>query len=176
MIREIVQEGDLCVDATMGNGHDTALLSSLVGSTGTVLAFDIQKEALIHTKERLKKNECPDNVTLLLESHTNMECYAKPGTVACITFNFGYLPGGDHQKATRADTSLQAVKTGLRLLKIGGLMSLCIYSGKDTGFEERDILLPYLHSLDAKEYLVLKTEYFNRPNHPPIPVFIIRLK
>ena len=35
-------EGDLAVDFTMGNGHDTLFLCSLVGETGKVYAFDIQ--------------------------------------------------------------------------------------------------------------------------------------
>ena len=29
IIREQVQPGDICIDATMGNGNDTILLSSL---------------------------------------------------------------------------------------------------------------------------------------------------
>ena len=28
--------------------------------------------------------------------------------------------------------------------------------------------------LQDGDALVLKTDYFNRPNHPPIPVFVIR--
>ena len=67
-----------------------------------------------------------------------MGAYAKENTVSCITFNFGYLPGGDHTLATKADTSVQAIEEGLRLLKKDGLMSLCIYSGGDSGFEEKD--------------------------------------
>ena len=41
-IREQVQPGDICIDATMGNGNDTLLLSSLCGKDGHVFAFDIQ--------------------------------------------------------------------------------------------------------------------------------------
>ena len=37
-------------------------------------------------------------------------------------------------------------------------------------------LLNFLQTLDSRKYLVLKTDYFNRPNHPPIPVFVIRQK
>ena len=40
-IREQVQPGDICIDATMGNGNDTLLLSSLCGKDGHVFAFDI---------------------------------------------------------------------------------------------------------------------------------------
>lgn len=45
-ITEHVKEGDLCIDATMGNGNDTLLLSRLCGEKGHVLAFDIQELAL----------------------------------------------------------------------------------------------------------------------------------
>ena len=64
-IRQQVMPGDICIDATMGNGNDTALLSQLAGKRGRVLAFDIQKQALEHTKERLKRDNCPENYQLL---------------------------------------------------------------------------------------------------------------
>lgn len=175
-IKETVQAGDLCVDATMGNGHDTVLLSQLAGENGHVYAFDIQEIALANTRALLAASACPANTTLLLESHEQMEHYCENGSVSCITFNFGYLPGGDHAKSTKASSSIAAIHSGLSLLKIGGLMSLCIYSGGDTGFEERDAILSYIKGLDSKTYLVIKSDYYNRPNNPPIPVLIIRLK
>ena len=110
------------------------------------------------------------------ESHTNMGNYAEENSVSCIMFNFGYLPGGDHNLATKKDTSIEAIHEGLRLLRKGGMMSLCIYSGGDSGFEERDAILEELKNLDGKKYLVIKSEYYNRPNNPPVPVMIIKLK
>ena len=53
-------------------------------------------------------------------------------------------------------------------------MSLCIYSGGDSGFTERDALLAYLKTLDSKRYLVILSSYYNRPNNPPIPVMIVK--
>ena len=44
-IREQVKPGDLCIDATMGNGNDTLLLSRLCKENGQVLAFDIRSYA-----------------------------------------------------------------------------------------------------------------------------------
>ncbi len=49
-IKEQVKPGDICIDATMGNGNDTLLLSRLCGEAGHVLAFDIQETALENTK------------------------------------------------------------------------------------------------------------------------------
>jgi tRNA1(Val) A37 N6-methylase TrmN6 len=174
-IHQQVCPGDLCIDATMGNGNDTLLLSSLVGEAGRVLAFDIQEQALSNTKERLLCAGAPENYTLYQISHESMGDYAAVNSVSCIVFNFGYLPGGDHAKATRSESSLTALKASLTLLKKGGLLSLCIYSGGDSGFEERDAILTWLAGLDPKQYLVIKSDYYNRPNHPPIPVLVIKL-
>ena len=155
LISRHVKEGDLCIDATMGNGNDTLLLSRLCGETGHVIAFDIQEMALAHTKERLEKENTVPNYELHLDSHTN-------------------LPGGDHALATRADSSLQALTSSLSLLKKGGILMLCIYSGGDSGFQERDALLTWLKELDPRKYLVIKTDYYNRPNNPPIPVLVVK--
>ena len=174
-LEDHVEAGNICIDATMGNGNDTALLSKLSGERGKVIAFDIQQMALDNTKERLETEQCPVNYELLLESHENMEAYAKEGTVSCITFNLGYLPGGDHTKATKGESSIHAIETGLLLLKKKGLMTVCIYSGGDSGFEEKDAVLAYLKGLDSKKYLVIISEYANRPNNPPIPVLIVKL-
>ena len=112
---------------------------------------------------------------LILCGHEHMDRYLEPESVDGICFNFGYLPGGDHRIATRPETSVAAVEQGLKLLKPGGMMSLCIYSGGDSGYEEKDGVLAYLRTLDSQRYLVICSEYYNRPNHPPIPVLIVRL-
>lgn len=174
-IRDHVEEGDICIDATAGNGNDTLVLCGLVGESGKVIAFDVQETAVENTKKRLEEHGVAERATVVLESHENMTAYAEKGTVSCITFNFGYLPGGDHALATRKESSIKAIHQGLKLLKKGGMMSLCIYSGGDSGFEERDGILEELKQLDGKRYLVIVSEYYNRPNNPPIPALIIKL-
>ena len=67
------------------------------------------------------------------------------------------------------------MQAALSLLKKGGLLSLCIYSGGDTGFRERETLLSLLKHLDSRSYLVIGCEYYNRGNNPPLPVQVIRL-
>ncbi len=174
-IKEHISPGSFCIDATMGNGHDTLLLCELVGKRGHVLAFDIQELALANTQKRLQEAGMPKNYRLILDSHSHMDHYADTSSVDCIVFNFGYLPGGNHTLATQASTSIAAIEQGLTLLKKGGLMSLCIYSGGDSGFEERDALLSYLKELDSKKYLVILSSYYNRPKNPPIPVLLWKL-
>lgn len=173
-LKDYIKENDCCVDATAGNGNDTEFLCSMTGNGGKVYAFDIQEEALDHTRQRLEKAGYLDCAVLIRDGHERMKEYVTE-SVTAIVFNFGYLPGGDHRIATRPDTSVPAVKCGLELLKPGGVMSLCIYSGGDTGYEERDALLAYVRNLDPKKWLVIVNSYYNRKNDPPIPVFIIRL-
>ena len=170
---QAVKEG-LYIDATMGKGGDTAFLCRLAGENGHVLAFDVQEEALHLTKERLTKEELADRAELYLCGHEHMAEYAGEETVDVICFNFGYLPGGDHKVATHAETSMQAILQGLKLLKRGGMMSLCIYSGGDTGFEEKDAIMNLLRTLPSREYTVIVNEYYNRKNNPPMPVFIFK--
>ena len=173
-IREHVRPGALCIDATAGRGYDTALLCALAGPSGRVIAFDIQKEAIDSTRALLESRGLAGIAELHLASHHHMAEYASPGTVDCITFNFGYLPRGDHSICTRAETSIPAIEQGLVLLKPGGVMSLCIYYGGDSGFEEKDALLAYHDTAASKTYTVLVTEFANRPNNPPIPVRILK--
>ena len=119
-IRQQVRPGDHCADATMGNGNDTLLLARLCGTGGHVYAFDIQPAALAHTKELLAREKAPANTELFLESHENMDHFIAPASLSCVVFNFGWLPGGDHSLATRADVSIRAMEKALPLLKALG--------------------------------------------------------
>lgn len=175
LIQDHVHPGSFCIDATMGNGNDTAWLCELAGSQGHVLAFDIQPQAIEQTHTRLEQQQTDCPYELILDSHSNMSSYANSDSADCIVFNLGYLPGGDHNIATKAETTIQALEQGLSLLRKNGLMSVCIYSGGDSGFAERDAVLAWLKSLDSRKFLVLVTQYYNRPNNPPIPVAIIKL-
>lgn len=175
LFRLQVREEGFYVDATMGNGHDTLFLCQLAGSQGKVAAFDIQEKALRETDRLLREKGVRERADLYLESHVNMGKYIKEGSADGIYFNFGYLPGGDHSLATKADTSLEAVKKGLTLLKKKGVMALCIYSGGDTGFEERDRLLEFLKDLDSRRYLVIVDNFYNRKKNPPLPVFVVKM-
>lgn len=180
IIRSQAEREGFYIDATMGKGNDTKLLCELAKDQGRILAFDIQKEALEETEKMLNGYEIgrkmyeDGRIQLILDGHEHMEMYAKSETADVICFNFGYLPGGDHRIATKEETSVEAIKKGLKILKRGGMMSLCIYSGGDTGFEEKDAILEYLRSLPAREYTVIQNTYFNRGNNPPMPVFIFK--
>lgn len=125
-----VKPGSVCVDATAGKGRDTALLCRLTGKAGRVLAFDIQEEAIRQTRALLEAEGLSAEV--VLDSHANLEQYAEPGTVDCVVFNFGRLPGGDPAVFTRAETSVAALEASLRVLKPGGAVAIAFITAAQT--------------------------------------------
>ena len=173
-MKEHLQKGAFCIDATAGRGKDTLFLAQHCGENGRILAFDIQQDALDSTKNLLTEHGLQEKVSLILDSHSNMEQYADAESVDLICFNFGWLPGGDHNIFTRTESSIAAIDAALRLLKTGGAMSLCIYYGKNNGYEERDAILAYLKTIDPRTASVLVCEFVNRGNDPAIPVFILK--
>ena len=69
---------------------------------------------------------------------------------------------------------LPAIAAGLELLKPGGVMSLCIYHGRENGTAERDAILAWLPTVDNRRYTVIRGDFTNRTGDVPIPVFIIK--
>ena len=171
-LRRHVKPGALCIDATAGRGRDAALLCRLAGPEGRVLAFDIQQSALDQTAALLETEGL--RAELHLDGHEHMADYAAAGSVDCIVFNFGRLPGGDPEIMTRAAGSVAAVRAALELLKPGGVMALALYYGGANGYEERDALLEFLRGVDDRRYSVLRCDWLGRRNDPPIAVFVWR--
>lgn len=176
LLERAVTEGDLAIDATVGNGHDTVYLAELVGDSGHVFGFDIQPEAIAATTARLSEHGLHDRVTLFQQSHSEL-LTALPsdvyGRIAGAVFNLGYLPGGDKQIVTQPESTIQAVEQLLSIMKPGGVIVLVVYHGHPEGKIERDALLDYVRSLDQQHTHVLKYEFLNRRNDPP---FIIALE
>jgi tRNA G37 N-methylase Trm5 len=129
IIKKIINEGDVVVDATAGNGNDTLLLAKLVGEKGRVYAFDIQQDAINNTIKKLQDNNLDPRVTVIKDGHQNMDKYVNDG-IKAVMFNLGYLPGGDHSIATKGDTTITAVKKSMDLLMVGGIITVVIYYGR----------------------------------------------
>ncbi|MBU6143773.1 MAG: methyltransferase domain-containing protein [Betaproteobacteria bacterium] len=131
-----LREGDVVVDATAGNGHDTQFLAGCVGETGRVLVFDVQEAAMRSTRERLREAGLDERVEFHLTSHARMAEFAEAGSVGAVMFNLGYLPGEDHALATEADETLRALDAASVLLKSGAVLSVVCYPGHPQGGDE----------------------------------------
>ena len=57
LLEDVISEGDIVIDATMGNGYDTKYLAEKVGESGVVYSFDVQEEAIKSTRKRLEKEK-----------------------------------------------------------------------------------------------------------------------
>ena len=51
-------------------------------------------------------------------------------------------------------------------------MAIALYYGKENGYGERDAILAYLKTLDDRRFSVLRCDWANRRNDPPMPIFI----
>lgn len=173
-LQQHVPPGALCIDATAGRGRDTVLLCRLCGENGRVVALDIQQQAVESTRALLWTHGLADRARVVCDTHRNIARYATPGSVDAVVFNLGFLPGGDHSIYSKPQDSIPAITDSLSLLRPGGVISICVYYGGDTGFEERDALLSYLPRIDSREYTVLHCSFMNRGGCPPFPVFIMR--
>ena len=174
-LEDILQEGDIVVDATMGNGYDTKYLAEKVGENGFVYAFDVQEEAIKSTAKKLEKENLSDRVKLILDGHENMDKYVDK-EVSCVLFNLGYLPRAKHQIITQPTTTIKAIEHSLRLLKPHGIVSIAIYTGHEGGMEEKNTIYDFVKGLNQSEFNVLECGFINQINNPPQLVLIEKKK
>lgn len=158
-------EGDVAVDFTMGNGHDTAFLSKTVGDRGRVFAFDVQELALTSTAANLQCEGCPQNYTLILDSHHNVKKYVNTPIKAGM-FNLGYLPGSDKSVTTMRETTMPAIEAAIDLLDHGGVLLVAVYPGHAEGDAEGKMVLDYFATLDRHVICCTLIRILNSPTSP----------
>jgi 16S rRNA C1402 N4-methylase RsmH len=175
LLHTVIEEGDIVVDATIGNGHDTVFLAKLVGSEGHVYGFDIQEDAIINTINRLESEQLDKHVTVVKKGHQHIKSTVPAqlhGTVAGAIFNLGYLPGGDKTIVTVPDTTISAIDQLLDIMKPEGVIVIVIYHGHEEGQIERDELMNYVNMIDPSVAHVLQYQFINKQNNPPYIVAI----
>lgn len=174
IIEKVVKPGDVVIDATAGNGYDTVFLAKLVGETGRVYSFDIQEQAMLNTRKKLEDLGLAGRVVQIKDGHQNMDLYVKE-KVKAVMFNLGYLPGGDHSIGTKADTTIVAIKKALQLIQVNGIVTVVVYYGGDSGFDEKEAVMEFIKGIEFRQFNVMKTEFVNQPNCPPILVCMEKL-
>ena len=140
-LAEVIGPGDLCLDATAGNGFDTLFLAQHTEENGTVHALDVQDDALRITERLLEQHGLKDRVTTHLTCHSKMETVlpeTEKGRIRAITFNLGYLPKGDKSITTSAETTVLAVRNAYDWLAENGVLSVLCYRGHPGGKAEQE--------------------------------------
>ena len=165
----------LCVDATCGNGGDTAFLCQLTAPEGKVLGFDVQEAAIASTRKHLERIGIPAaKYELHCQSHADLLQYVQPGTADAVMFNFGWLPGADHAVFSTADSSIPALKAALEAVRPGGMVTAILYSGQVIGTSEKQTVLEFLRTLPLKSFTVLVCDFANWAETAPLPCIILK--
>lgn len=156
MIRARVPPGGIAVDATAGNGYDTLFLARHAGESGRVYAFDTQAQAVEATRRRVAAagpGAAP--VVCVCLGHEQAPAWlAERGCapLAAVTFNLGYLPGGDKSLTTQPATTCVALAGMAPLLAAGGLLTVVMYPAHEGGGAERDAVLEWARGLPRDHF------------------------
>jgi tRNA A58 N-methylase Trm61 len=175
LMEKSISDGDIAVDATLGNGYDTLFLAKLVGESGKVYGFDVQEQAIKNSKSLLLEHGLEKRTELFRKGHEHLIesiPISYHGNVKAAIFNLGYLPGSDKSIVTMPETTIAAIEQLLEILSPEGLIVLVIYHGHPKGQTERDELMKYVQSIDQKLARVLLYQFLNQKNHPPFIVAI----
>lgn len=171
-LQKHIQPGNIVIDATLGNGHDTFKIAELLAGSGKIYGFDIQPSAIENSKVLLASLPAPKpKIELIEDSHAFFAQYISE-KVDFIIYNLGYLPKGDKEITTLADSTLKSVQSGLALLRGNGIMLIAVYHGHDAGKAEKEALEIFLSTLDQKQFNVLKQQFINQQNNPPF-IYVI---
>lgn len=162
-----IKNGYKCLDATLGNGNDIVAMASLVGSQGKVYGFDIQDQAIENTTKYLQSQNLLDRTILIHDSHELIDNYINEN-LDFIIYNLGYLPKGDKSITTNENSTVISLRKSVDLMKKGSIILVTSYLGHPGGMEENIAVNNTLSSLNQRDFNVLKYDFINQRNNPPV--------
>jgi ribosomal protein L11 methylase PrmA len=168
ILQPFVPSARVIVDMTCGNGHDTVFLAAHMNDAACLYAFDLQPCAIENTKAAVAAAGLAEkNIVYRQGSHDVLaEAIALP--LDLVVFNLGYLPCGDHNLHTIAETTIKACKICLNKIAINGIIIIASYPGTAAGADECQALRVYLQELPQKSFHVSQWKPLNQVHEPPI--------
>lgn len=159
----------IVVDATAGNGFDSLVLAQALSRAGggRLVLCDVQQRALDATRARLASDPTSGtNTWPTVEYRLGDHCSFLEGmaerSVTLITFNLGYLPGGDKSIVTTAEGTLRALDAAERAVRPGGSVSVTLYPGHEEGRREEAAVLEHAAALPQGTWSVHYTQWLNQ--------------
>ena len=170
--KTLVPKNGVCIDATLGNGHDRFFLLSEVISGGTCIGLDVQQQALDSSMNLFLNHP---NILEINKFYSYLLCHSeidkiildKP--VDLIVYNLGYLPSGDKKITTLKENTLLSLKKALTLIGNKGLITITLYPGHSEGLKESLAIENWIFTLDEKKYQIIK---FSMPLKETAPYVI----
>lgn len=162
------------IDATAGNGHDTAFLLTHKLEEAHVYGIDTQEQAIQSCSKNLRdKGFSEREYTLFRESHANVDDLPIPKPYDLCVFNLGYLPKGNHEIMTTSETTVAAIRKMMQGLAAEGLITVVAYPGTDQGMAEMQAVEAFVRQIDQKEYHISQWRPLNQVHNPPV-LFLIK--
>jgi SAM-dependent methyltransferase len=162
--------GDIAIDATCGNGFDTAFLAKIL-LHGRVIAMDKQADAIAASKEKIEKelgNEVCKNIEFYHQCHSTFPDKILKETIKLIVYNLGYLPKGDKSIITASSSTLASLAKALDLIQPGGAISVTCYPGHPGGDEEEIAVLEFAKNLDPQLWSCFHHSRINKAKSPSL--------
>lgn len=147
-LQSVLQAGDLAIDATAGNGHDSLACAECIQPGGQLHYIDCQTRAIKATEQRLaliKGLQC--RLVPHLGDHAQVLASLKArfaGQAKAIIFNLGYLPGSDKSIQTQPQSTRHALDAAQQLLHPRGILLVTAYRGHIGGQEEADCVAQWM--------------------------------
>lgn len=94
------ENGKIYVDCTLGGGGHSELILKRISPNGKLVSFDIDDEAIAHSKERLKGYP---NLTIIKSSYTNIKQELKKLGIEKITGGVILDLGASYHQLTKAE-------------------------------------------------------------------------
>lgn len=164
--QEHLRAEDTAIDATCGNGHDTAWLAGHLAS-GLTIGLDLQQCAIDKTASHLRSGSV-GRVALYRMCHADIDRIPLPSPPRLIVYNLGYLPGGDKTIVTQTATTLQSLEKAIHLLAPDGAISATCYPGHPEGEMEEKAILRWAGQLPYAKWQVCHHRWINRAASPSL--------
>ena len=94
------KDGKIYVDCTLGGGGHSELILKRISPNGKLISFDIDNEAITHSKERLKGYK---NLTIVKSSYTNIKAELQKLGIEKITGGVLLDLGASYHQLTKAE-------------------------------------------------------------------------
>ena len=102
------QDGKIYVDCTLGGGGHSELILKRISPNGKLISFDIDDEAIAHSKNRLKDYK---NLTIVKSSYTNIKQELKSLGIEKITGGVLLDLGASYHQLTKAERGFSFSKS-----------------------------------------------------------------
>lgn len=152
--QELLQPGDLVIDATCGNGKDLLFLCQrvLTQEMGRVFALDLQQQAIDTSYSYLQETlpaSLLSRVSFFRQCHSSFPEEISQESIQLVVYNLGYRPTGDKQITTHTETTLASLSVAMSLVRPRGGISVTCYPGHPEGMRELESILAFLHNLPS---------------------------